>query len=169
MGGMQNFLRFIAGSGKVVFVDSISILTFLREVSLGAQPTLTTSEKYFEDAGVMWMGRNFQELFIGLEVPSVSSADLVVRELEKDSLDAPIISELGGEGKAETYVSHFVDFLSKNKESLMRFIFYLRGKDGNIWAVDAYWYADVGGWNVDAYSVSFPGGWFAGRRVVSSK
>lgn len=166
MGGMQNFLRFIAGSGEIVFD---SIFRYLRKVTLSAQPALTTSGKYFEDARVVWMSRNFQEQFFSLEVPSLSSADFIVRRLEQNSLDAPIIAELGGEEKAETSASHFTDFLKKNAGLTELLIFYLRGKDGNFWAVAPNWNAAYGGWLVNAYSVSSPREWGAGYRVVSSK
>ncbi len=166
MGGWDNFLRFIGGSGRIVFD---TILTLIREVRLGAQQAVTTSKKFWEDAGVKWMGENFEAQFIGLDVPATPATDLCVRKLEQNSLDALIIAELGGEEKAETSISHFKDFLSKNRKSTEWFIFYLKGKDGNLWAVNAPWDSGRDGWYVYAYSVTDPRSWGAGRQVVSSK
>lgn len=166
MGGMQNFLRFIAGSGRIVF-DSLS--TILREVSLGAQSNSVVSKKYFEDVGVKWMSDHFNKQFIGLEVPFVGSADFIVREIKQSSSDAAIITELGGVVRAETSVLHFRDFLSRENGSKEYFIFYLRGKDGNLWSVYAYWRAESSGWDVDATSVSDPDEWGLNFRVVSRK
>ncbi|MBI1974677.1 MAG: hypothetical protein HYS51_02440 [Candidatus Zambryskibacteria bacterium] len=162
MGGWDNFLRFIGGQGKVVFE---TILTFLRTFSIAAQPAITTSKEYFEEAGVKWTGDNFKAQFLGLEVPETAETELAIHKLEQASLDAPILAERGD--KAETAVSQFKVFLAKNRKSSEWFIFYLRGRDGNLWAVHAYWDTGDGGWDVRAHSVTYPYSWDAGRRVVS--
>ena len=162
MGGWDNFLRFIGGQGRVVFE---TILTLLRTVRVAAQPAVVTSEDYFKEAGVAVMWDNFKAQFLGLEVPAIDEVELAVRKLEEGSLDAPILTELGE--KAETSVSQFKAFLAVNCKSQEWFIFYLRGKDGKLWAVSAYWYADYGGWYVYANRVDYPGRWIAGNQVVS--
>src|SRR3989344_3580276 len=162
MGGWDNFLRFIGGQGKVVFE---TILTLLRTVRIAAQPAVTTSEDYFKEAGVVVMWDNFKAQFLGLEVPATDEVELAVRKLEEGPLDAPLLAELGE--KAETSVSQFKAFLAENRKSQEWFIFYLRGKDGNLWAVYAYWYSDYGGWHVNADEVTNPDRWFAGHQVVS--
>lgn len=162
MGGFQNWVRFAGGQGKVVFE---TILTFLRTMCIAAQPAATTSKEYFAEAGVVLTGSNFETQFYGLEVPAVDTAELKVSKLEENSLDAPIMAELGD--KTETSVSQFKAFLAEHRESKEWFIFYLRGKDGNLWAVRAYWHADDGGWRVEAHGVGYPDGWSAGDQVVS--
>ena len=157
MGGMENFLRFIGGQGKVVFE---TILTLLRTVVVFSKPAVTTSKEYFKEAGVVWMGDNFKAQFLDLEVGATEEAELAVRKLEKASLDAPILAELGD--KAELEVSQFQVFLAANRGSSEWFIFYLRGRDGNLWAVDAFWYADYVGWYVYADSVADPSEGFVG-------
>ena len=144
-----------------------SILTFLRAVVIPAQPAVTTSKEYFEEAGVRSMGSNFESQFLGLEVGATEDAELAVRKLEEASLDAPILAELGD--KAEISVSQFRAFLAENRESQEWFIFYLKGRDGELWAVDADWLVVCGGWGVDADSVSDPDRWDRGRQVVSRK
>ena len=162
MGGWDNFLRFIGGQGKVVFE---TILTLLRTVRIAAQPAVTTSEDYFKEAGVVVMWDNFKAQFLGLEVPATDEVELAVRKLEEGSLDAPILAELGE--KAETSVSQFKAFLAANRKSQEWFIFYLRGKDGNLWAVHARWRSALGGWFVHACRVGGPDRWDAGRPVGS--
>ena len=157
-----HILPVLRGWAKVV-VDSI--LTFLRAVRIAAQPAAKTSKEYFSEAGVRWMGDNFKAQFMGLEVAAVGKAELAVRKLEQDSLDAPILAELGD--KAEISVSQFRAFLAENRESPEWFIFYLRGKDGNLWAVRAHWSAAYGGWFVDAASVECPARWYAGSQILS--
>lgn len=164
MGGWDNFLRFIGGQGKIVF-DPNPLLTLLRTVEIPAQPKLVTSKEYFEEAGVRWMGNNFHAQFLGLEVPATGPSTLKVEKLEKDSLDTEILAKLGD--KAEISIQEFKTFLATNRESSGWFIFYLRGKDGNLWAVGVHWRAGYGGWYVSAFSVTSPNGWDADNQVVS--
>lgn len=159
MGGWDNFLRFIGGQGRIVFD---SILTLLRTVKIGARPAITTSEEYFKEAGVVWMGDNFKAQFLGLEVPAAEETELAVRKLEEDSVDASILGELGD--KAEISVSQLWAFLNTHRGCSEWFIFYPKGK---LWAVYTFWGAGFGGWGVGADSVGGPGRWFQGRQVVS--
>ena len=160
MGGWGNFLRFIGGAGEIVFK---SILTFIRDFLASAHPKISTSEKFWEDAGVKWMGDNFKTQFLRLEVAAASAATLSLQKLEENSLDTPILSELGE--KAETSVLHFAEFLNQNRRSSEFFIGYLRGLDGNLFAVCARWFVSRGGWRVDARSVASPFEWGAGGLV----
>ena len=159
---LATLLLVVRGRAEVVVK---SILTFLRTVRLPAQPAITTSEDYFKEAGVVWMGDGFKAQFLGLEVGAIEETELAVRRLEEVSLDAPILAELGE--KAEISVSQFHTFLAANRESQKWFIFYLKGEDENLWAVSADWGVDDGGWRVDAYSVARPVRWYLGHRVVS--
>jgi len=162
MGGFENWLRFAGGQGKIVFD---TILAFLRTQLIAPLAAITASEEYFGEVEVKWMGDNFKAQFLGLELPCTERAEMKVAKLEKSSLDALILAELGD--KAEITVSQFREFLGCNCASPEWFIFYLRGKDGNLWAVLASWSAGGGGWRVEALSVADPDGWLADGRVVS--
>lgn len=142
-----------------------SILTLMRTVRIAAQPALTASEEYFKEAGVVWTGSNFQAQFLGLEVPATEEAELDVRKLEEDSFNEPILEVLGD--KAEISPSQLRAFLAANRESPEWFVFYLHGKDGNLWAVRALWGGAEGGWRVGADSVDGPRRRDVGDRVVS--
>lgn len=144
-----------------------SIFTLLRTVKIAAQPDVTTSKEYFKEAGVVVAGSNFEDQFYGLEVPATEETELAVHRLEQASVDAPILAELGNE--AEISVSQFRVFLAANRESQEWFIFYLRGRDGNIWAVHACWNSFSREWHVRAYSVGYPNVWSQGFLVLSRK
>ncbi len=163
---LAKILSVVRGRAEVVVK---SILTFLCFVKVAAQTAVATSEEYFKEAGIRWMGDNFRTQFLGLEVPAVGEIDLAVHKLEEESLDGPIIAERGSEEKVEIPVSQFQAFLAANRGSLEWFLFYLRGRDGKIWAVNAHWSSVDRFWRVEAYSVKDPGRWNDGYRVVSRK
>lgn len=160
-GGRERFDEFKLWLKKV----STRLLVLLRTVPISAQSAVTTSEEYFEGAGVKFMGSNFRAQFLGLEVGATSSVELKVQELTVASKDIPILYELGDQ--AENSVSQFRAFLAENRNSSEWFIFYLRGKDGNLWAVGAFWHSVHRGWRVRANSVTRRFGWLVGGRVVS--
>jgi len=169
LGGMEGVQRFLAGKAEMVLK---SILSFLRTETIPAQSAVTTSKQYFEEAGVKWteagvnwLNDNFKSQFLGLEVEAVDETTLSIHKLDEASLDEPILQELGD--KTETTPSQFKEFLSKNKKSGEWFIFYLKGKNGELWAVGARWRVDGDGWYVGAYFVHSPFGWDAGGQVVS--
>ncbi len=126
-----------------------------------------------QEANVGWTGENFKRLFLNKIEENVSEAKLVVSRLERASLDAPILAELGG--KAETSLSHMFDLLKKqaNGEDGILLtngyanIFYIRGADGNLWAVYARWFSVFHSWRVVARSVEYPYRWDDGGQVLS--
>lgn len=165
LGGEKVARGILDGTVKFVVSSVENFLTLLRTVRIPAQPAVTTSKEYFKEAGVVITGSNFENQFYGLEVTATEEAKLAVRRLERDSPSVPILTELGD--KAETNVSQFRAFLAENRKSTEWFIFYLRGKDGSLWAVGARWDVGGGGWRVSAGSVGGPTRWRAGGRVVS--
>lgn len=182
---LSRLLPVVRGRARVVIE---SILTFVSFVKVAAQPVVVTSMEYFKEAGVSWIGGNFEAQFLGLEVPAVGEAELKLDKLEewwpvKDlvleewgSVDNLVITELGGEGKAEIWVSQFRTFLKCNCENSKKFMFFLRGKDGKLWVVDAGWISvkvdhdDIRcGWDIEAHPIRHPDGRPAGRHVLSNR
>jgi len=119
---------------------------------------------------------SFEEDFLvgnGKTEEPLSEQELRYGNLTKNSVDSPIIEELGGEAKAETTLTELHNLLRKqgNGEegdlltSGYSNIFYTRNTNGVLRAVNVYW--GGGGWNVIAYSVEDPYGWDAGDRVFS--
>jgi len=119
---------------------------------------------------------SFEEDFLvgnGKTEEPLSEQELRYGNLTKNSVDSPIIEELGGEAKAETTLTELHNLLRKqgNGEegdlltSGYSNIFYTRNTNGVLRAVNVYW--DDAGWGVRAYSVESPYDWDAGDRVFS--
>lgn len=120
---------------------------------------------------IAWLNENFKLLFLGKIEKNVEPATLNLYWLAGESLDAPILAELGE--RAETSLAHLVELLKKqpNGESGSLLtdgyanIFYIRGTDGNLWPVFARWRS--AGWCVHACSVEYP--WWRGGRQVCAR
>ena len=114
------------------------ILAFSRAMLIPAQPALITSRQYFREAGLetSMMGPNFKAQFLDLEVPPAKKGELVIRKLMDASLDISILAEIENLGEeAIISVSQFRVFLARNQNSRKQFLFYLRGKNGEVWSV----------------------------------
>jgi len=142
-----------------------NILTHIRDFSASAHPATNTSKKFWEDHAVESMNSDFEDQFLELEVEAVGAVTLSISKLEKNSLDAPILAELGE--KAVTSVLHFAELLNYHRGSSETFSVYLRGLDGELWAVRALLFTDRNGWSVGARPVRNSLGWRVGPQLVS--
>lgn len=153
---------------------------------LGTVSTSATTEKFVakdkfklkKDGGLCpYLGGNFTSWFLtgeGKIEDLIGEQSLRFGTLLKNSVDGPILEELGGEAKAETTLTSIFDLMSKQPNGGERAllancyanIFYVRDTLGVLRAVGVYWV--VGGWSVDAYSVENASAWNAGRRVFSA-
>lgn len=121
-----------------------------------------------------WFGDNFEKWFFGKEEEPMAAKTLQYWELVKNSVDTPIIAELGGEAKAETTLACLCYLLEQQRDGEKGVllvngranIFYIRDVDGALRAVLAYWSGD--GWDVHALSIGDPRSWLAGYQVFSS-
>lgn len=166
--------------GKLKIDVKDSILNWL-----GTTTTSATTEKFVakdkfrkDSKEVKFYGfyGSFEEDFLsenGKTEEPLSEQKLRYGNLTKNSVDGPIIEELGGEAKAETTLTELHDLLKKQgndeKGDLLvngyANIFYIRNTEGVLRAVGLCW--GVAGWRVDAGSVERLGGWLAGYRVFS--
>lgn len=161
------------------------------ELLLDLVGTVTTSattskfvakEKFVRDTGrkakvkISYLGDNFTAWFLsgdGKTEDPISEQTLCHHKLRKASVDGPIITELGGEAKAETTLSEMFSLMEKQKNgesgTLLNNgwanIFYIRDNAGVLRAVDVRWHG--GGWVVNACSVGNPLRWGDGARVFS--
>ena len=122
------------------------------------------------------LGNNFITWFLGgdgkTEDP-VSEQTLRYHRLRKASVDAPIITELGGEEKSETTLMEMFSLMEKQKNgedgvllnNVYANIFYIRDQNGVLRAVRVRWYGV--GWRVGADSVGRPHWWADGYQVFS--
>jgi aspartyl-tRNA(Asn)/glutamyl-tRNA(Gln) amidotransferase subunit C len=138
-------------------------------VKVAAQPLIVTSEQYFNEAGIVDMSESFQAQFLGLKIKATPKTKLYIRKLTSPILDVSLRAKLGG--KAAISVSQFRAFLFPKKGGLEWFLFYLQGKNRNLWVVYAYWrcFIDGYGWTVSANPCVDDNkyGWPANHQVVS--
>lgn len=161
-----------------------SILELVSTVGVSETTSkFVAKEKFVRDTGrntavkISYLGDNFTSWFLsgeGLTEDPISEQTLRYHKLRKSSVDGPIITELGGEAKAETTLSEMFSLMEKQKNgedgvllnNCYANIFYVRDQNGVLRAVRVYWFGD--GWHVGAFSVEGPRGWwFGGYRVFS--
>ena len=158
-------------SGEWV-VRIAGLLKPVATVQVSSTPKFIASE-HVQTANVGWMGDNFRRVFLNFVEENMSDATLAVSRIERNSLDAPILTELGD--KAETklaYLFQLMEKQSRGEEGMLLVngyanIVYVEDEDNTVWAVHAHWYSDYGCWYVDAYSVGDPSEWGAGYQVLS--
>lgn len=157
-----------------------SILEFIGTVTVPARTGKFVAKDHFiMDTGkkakvkIFYLGDNFRKNLLNKIEEAISETTLCSHWFKKSSRDILIISELGGDDKAETSLSEMFSLMEKQpngeKGDLLvngcANIFYIRGRAGVLWAVGCDWYGV--GWNVRAGSVGDPLGWDGGDRVFS--
>jgi len=171
VGGKERVLEILRGEAEIV-VKQPDLLCRVTTVEVPGTAKFVAKSR-LKAANVGWTDDNFNQLFRDKVEEQVSDATLVVSRLEKGSLDAPILAELGD--RAETQLAHMFALLEKQNKGEQGVlltngyanIFYIRGTDGNLWAVGAVWGSGGGCWGVGAYSVESPGRWNVGCQVFS--
>jgi len=141
------------------------VLSFVRDFSAPAHPAVTTSLKFWEDCGVRWMEKCFENQFLNLEVPLIKTEVLSIKKIEQDLLDTQILLELGKH--AEISASHYREILDKNRGTEKVFIAYLRGVNKNLCSVSAHWEHCQKNFSVAAHFVTETEGCYAGNMLVS--
>ncbi len=122
---------------------------------------------------IFCIGKKFKDWFINKIEDPFTASIICGRDLTKDSIDEPILNELGGQEKAETSLTEiFVMMKNQANGSAGNLltngysnIFYVRDIDNVLRAVGVFW--DGFGWYVCAYSVESSDEWCAGSRVFS--
>lgn len=124
-------------------------------------------------AKISFLGSNFKTHFLGKVEQPFSGGELKIHKLLKNSKDKPIIDELGGEAKAETFLSEIFSLIEtqgNGQEGVLLTngyanIFYIRDMNGVLWAVRCHWDGD--GWHCGAFSILRPDEWPAAYQVIS--
>ena len=123
---------------------------------------------------ISYIGDNLKSWFYG---KTEETRDVVIprrhHDLKRDSLDAEILADLGGEAAAEVTLAGVYELMklqgAGQSEDLLTNgyanIFYVRDKGGILRAVCVLWHGR--GWSVSAFSVEFPYRWRAGYRAFS--
>ena len=170
-GKMVKKLSVLLDSLKTVIdfsgVDSFNVVEYLK---ITPESEIGTAELV-----IGWLGQNIKNNFLGKIEKNVAPSKLRAYRLKKDSVDNPIIAELGGEEKAEITVAEMIDLMKcqgRGQKGILLVngyanIFYIRDSQGVLWAVDCYWYSAFRCWFVGARSLTLPNTWRDGVRVVS--
>ena len=160
-----------------------SLLELVSTVAVSATSgQFVAKEKFVLDTGhkanvkISYLGDNFTTWFLsgkGKTEDPISEITLRYHKLRQSSVDGPIITELGGEAKAETTLAEMFSLMQKQKNgesgTLLNNgyanIFYIKDQNGVLRAVSVYWFDD--GWNVGANSVGDPRRWRGGDQAFS--
>jgi len=175
--GGENIARGILNGAVKFTVAAQKLLTKLTEVMVGGTEKFVAAAAFGPDnpAGIkfyLWDG--FKANFLGKVEENVGTAIIAVHQLEKPSLDAPIMAELGVE-KRVIKLAHFYEMLkaqSQGQEGPLLVnghanIAYTEDENSKVWAVRARWSSGDRDWVVDASSVERPRVWDAGSQVLS--
>lgn len=132
-----------------------------------------TKEIFQKEANVgdFWSG--FENNFLGKTEKGVLDINLVGHQLNRRSVDGPIMEEL--RDKKEVALWHLFSALklqSQGQEGILLVngwanIFYIRDKKGSFWAVGAGWDSGRRCWDLGAVPVASAGPWDADYRVFS--
>lgn len=156
------------------------ILEFVSTVAISATTSKFVAKEKFvnntknnSQVKIVFLGEKFTEWFMSgsgkIEDP-ISNQTLCYAKLRKSSIDATVITELGGEIKAETTLSEMFSLIELQKDGedgvLLNNganIFYIKDQIGVLRSVCVYW--DTGGWNITSYSVGNRCRWRGGYYV----
>ncbi|MFA5109391.1 MAG: hypothetical protein WC458_02520 [Patescibacteria group bacterium] len=175
------FICAIVNRSKSAVQAVVSILSAIVATFSVSSTTekFVAKDKFKVDTGkkakvkISYLGDNFKEWFLGKTEDPFAGSTIYGRKLEKNSVDGPILQELGGNEAAETtlteiYAAMEAQSNGENGDSLINGwvnIFYIKDVNGTLRAVSVRWGGD--GWGVFAGSVGGPDEWLAGGRVFS--
>jgi hypothetical protein len=137
---------------------SPSVEKFIAAKKLVVNTTPTSELK------ISYLGDNFKSWFLGKVEEPFAGSQLKLQKLRQNSVDKPILDELGGEEKAEVLLYEAFNFLKTADQNLW-YLFYIKDAGRRLCAVNARW--DGGGWCLRADEFHDPHHWGADARVVS--
>lgn len=122
---------------------------------------------------VGYLSEDFNANFLNKIEIDVSPQRIRIHKPRKESVDQPIIEELGGGELIETNLATMWELLKKQGQGQSgelltngnANIFYIRDGNDTLWAVYCRWHE--GRWNVYLGSVAGPYGWIADDQVCS--
>ena len=182
LGGINGVKRFLQDKTKVVEAEEIvkKLLEPIGTVTiLATKKKFVAKKKFIIDTSdkakikISYLGDNFKKWFLDKAEEPIKETKLRYDRLTECSVDEPIITELGGEEKAETTLTEVFSLMEKQPNGKdgdllnngYANIFYVRDADGVLRAVNVNW--NDGGWNVNANTVENPNRWNVGNVVFS--
>lgn len=172
LGGVEGVKKFLRGELVVSEAQAEGLLRHITTTSVSGANRFVADKESLKAANIGWTSGHFERLFLP-KVEMAAFDTLAVSELTEASTDALILEELGD--RAEISLTHFFRLLERqaNGEGGLLLIngdvniAYIRGVDGNLWAVNANWDDKHRYWFVFAGSVERSGKWLEGCRVLS--
>ena len=167
----------VVGNATIV---ELPLLQYVGSITYGPTAFPFIASEHFvcgtgPDAAVKisYLSDNFRAWFLNKTEEQKDETVLRYAKLRKSSVDAPIITELGGEVEAEISLCEVFSLMERQKHGedgpLLTNgwwnIFYIKDINGVLRAVRVFWSA--GGWYVRAYSIEYPDTWLDGSRVFS--
>lgn len=164
-----NLLELI-GTSNTTAITTFDVAAHIR--------VMTEEERKTAEVPIGWMNDDAQRIVKDLVETNVAAVALRRHKLLRDSVDEPIIAELGGGDDITLITTRWAQMCemmraqAHGEEGDLRVngylnIFYIPDKDGTVWAADCRWRSGLGGWGVGAYPVTCPYTWFVGNVVVS--
>jgi hypothetical protein len=169
--GVEDLLAKLSGSDLLEVVATVHI------------PAIETfsAKNHFEvnqagEGKIIRTGSDFRSNFLADDAKveaDIAEANLRMRKLLKPSMDFPIITELGGEGVAETSLGQMYKLIESQRQGQQGIlltngganVFFVRDSKGILWGVSCLWSSDH--WHVNADPVTCSYRWSAGSQVFS--
>ena len=179
LGGMDGVKGLLSGTLVVAKIAADKLLKFVGITTVTANKKFVVADHFKVDTSVNaeveigYLGDAFKKWFLGKTEEPNSQTELTYAELSKESVDKPILDELGNTAETTLCMMWSILKLQPKGESGALLtnghanIFYVRDTNGELRAVCARWYAAYGDWSVNAYSVGDPGAWDAYDQVFS--
>ena len=152
-----------------------SILEFTGTINLSATGGKFVASRKFvrgisfdEKVKIVHLGSNFISCFSNKIEDQISAVTLRFDRLRRISVDTQIITELGGDARAETTLTEMFSLMKIDKSISVLLkngdanIFYIRDVGNALRVVYVHW---KDGWVVDSSPVGHTTGWSAGRQV----
>lgn len=166
-------------NGTAAPAEKLKLLESVATVPVTATTRFVAADRFVADTSkkakvkIAFAWDNFKNNFVPKVETDIQAGELKIHKLLRDSLDKPIIAELGA--NHETYLADLWAMLLEQpngeKGKLLvngrANIFYIRDVEGVLWAVSVGWGPAYGGWVLCPDSVSFPAPWDADDQVVS--
>lgn len=168
--------------GQDLVDNKNKLLQLIATVKLPATPKFVVADHFVVNISdnspvkIGFVNDNFKRWFYGLVEKKKGKTSLKQHHLLKDSVDGPILQELGGGNKAQSFLAEVLELMKLQPRGKSAFllaedyranIFYIKDKDGFTRAVDVYWDTFDRCWLVNADEVAGPGSWGAGDQVFA--
>lgn len=162
---------------RTVGMERVGLLSKVRSIKVSPfddKTQFVVTEKIRWETNIGCMDNLFKQAFMGKVEKDVSQDRITIYRLEEDAVYRAVLKELGEERK-EIALTHFFALLKKQSQGQSGplltnghgNVIFIKGNDGNFWAISANWNYVDRCWGVFANSIDTPGYLFAKRQIIS--